>query len=170
MGLKTALGYDFATSAKFMRDSNLPDPFSTWKDARAYFYAKRAADTCIALLLIFCVMLARAGDREPDWVAACLGTGLIVMASELTCYYYGFLLTYGLMWERRKIPGVLATALSALTCVFPIVLGLERRPLHGDEPGQRDLRDPDHGMDRLCGRASEPYPGVRPSPPSRRRW
>jgi hypothetical protein len=118
MGLKTALGYDPRTSAKFLRDSNLADPFSTWKDARSYFYAKREP-ILLALLLLFCVMLARAGDREPDWSAACLGTGLIVMASELTCYYYGFLLAFGLMWERRKLPGVLITALAAVTCYFP---------------------------------------------------
>jgi hypothetical protein len=49
-------------------------------------------------------------------VAACLGTGLIAVAAELTCYYYGFLLTYGLLWERRKLPGVLATGLAGLTC------------------------------------------------------
>jgi hypothetical protein len=118
MGLKTALGYDPKTSAKFLRDSNLADPFSTWKAARSHFYAKREP-ILLALLLLFCVMLARAGDREPDWSAACLGTGLIVMASELTCYYYGFLLAYGLMWERRKVPGILVTALAAVTCYFP---------------------------------------------------
>jgi hypothetical protein len=118
MGLKTALGYDFPTSAKFTRDGNLPDPFTVWKDARAYFYHKREP-ILLAVLFIFCIILARAGDREPDWSAACLGTGLIVMASELTCYYYGFLLAYGLMWERRKVPGVIITALASITCIFP---------------------------------------------------
>jgi len=40
------------------------------------------------------------------------------MASELTCYYYGFLLTYGLLWKRRKLPGILATALAGVTCLL----------------------------------------------------
>jgi hypothetical protein len=74
------------------------------------------------VLLLFCVMLARAGDREPDWAAACLGAGLIALSSELTCYYYGFLLTYGLLWERRKLPGILATALAAVTCLLSLLI------------------------------------------------
>ena len=118
MGLKTVIGYDPPTSAKFTRDGNLEDPFYVWKDAREYFYQKREP-VLLALILLFCVMLARAGEREPDWATACLGTGLIIIAAELTCYYYGFLLSYGLLWERRKSPGVLATALAAITCFLP---------------------------------------------------
>jgi hypothetical protein len=122
MGLKTVLGYDPGTSAKYMRDSSLLDPFTSWKHARLYFYAKRAP-IYYALILLFCIALARAGDREPDWAAACYGAGFIAITTELTCYYYGFLLAYGLLWERRKLPGVLATALAAVTCYLPQRLG-----------------------------------------------
>jgi hypothetical protein len=94
----------------------MEDPFREWKDAKKHFYHTRAP-ILFVLIGLFCVMLARAGDREEDdWVAACLGTGLIVIAAELTCYYYGFLLTYGLLWERRRLPGILASALAAFTC------------------------------------------------------
>jgi hypothetical protein len=110
------MGYDFATRAIKMRNDTLDDPFQDWKDAKEYFYHKRAW-LYYALIAAFCALLGRAGYREKDdWVAACLGTGLIVMGAELTCYYYGFLMTYGLLWERRKIPGVLAAALAAFTC------------------------------------------------------
>jgi hypothetical protein len=116
MGLKTVMGYDFATRAIKMRNDTLEDPFQEWKDAKEFFYAKRTP-LYIILIIAFCVLLARAGDREEDdWVAACLGAGLIVMAAELTCYYYGFLMTYGLLWDRRRIPGILAAALAAFTC------------------------------------------------------
>jgi hypothetical protein len=117
MGLKTVMGYDFDTRAKFMRSSDTTDPFKGWKDARAYYYGK-SKPVMYAVLLLFMLMLARAADREPDWSAAALGTGLIAMTSELTCYYYGFLLTYGLLWQRRKLPGILATALAGVTCLL----------------------------------------------------
>jgi hypothetical protein len=117
MGLKTVMGYDFDTRARFMRSSDTTDPFKGWKDARAYYYNK-SKPVMYAVLLLFLLLLAKAADREPDWAAASLGTGLIVMASELTCYYYGFLLTYGLLWQRRKLPGVLATALAGVTCLM----------------------------------------------------
>jgi hypothetical protein len=115
MGLKTVMGYDFATRAIKMRNDKLEDPFKEWKDAKHHFYHTRAP-LFWALVILFCVMLARAADREEDWVAACLGTGLIVIAPELTCYYYGFLLTYGLIWPKRKLPGILACALAGFTC------------------------------------------------------
>jgi hypothetical protein len=116
MGLKTVMGYDFGTRAINMRNDKLEDPFREWKDARHHFYNTRAPFYYL-LIALFCVMLARAGDREKDdWVAACLGAGLIVMAAELTCYYYGFLMTYGLLWERRKLPGILSSLLAAFTC------------------------------------------------------
>jgi hypothetical protein len=116
MGLKTVMGYDFKTRAINMRNDKLEDPFREWKDAKEHFYHTRAP-LYYALIFLFCILLARAGDREEeDWVAACLGTGLIVISAELTCYYYGFLMTYGLIWPRRKLPGILASALAAFTC------------------------------------------------------
>ena len=116
MGLKTITGWDYATRAINMRNDKLEDPFKEWKDAKHHFYTTRAP--IFALLLIaFCVMLARAGDRERDeWAAACFGTGLIAIGPELTCYYYGFLLTYGLLWPRRKLPGIVACVLAGVTC------------------------------------------------------
>lgn len=115
MGLKTVMGYDPGTRAILMRNDKLDDPFEEWKAARSYYYEK-SAPIFFGLILLFCFMLGRAGDRDEDWVAACLGTGLIALAAELTCYYYGFLLTYGLLWERRKLPGVMAAGLAGLTC------------------------------------------------------
>jgi hypothetical protein len=122
MGLKTVMGYDFDTRARFMRSSDTTDPFKNWKDARQHYYGK-SKPVMYLFLLLFCVLLAKAGDREPDWAAACLGTGLIVMSSELTCYYYGFLLTYGLLWQRRKLPGIAATALAGVTCLLAETIG-----------------------------------------------
>lgn len=115
MGLKTALGYDHETRAARTRSKKHLDPFKDWKDARTHFYGKRSP-IFFGLIFLFCLILARAGDREEDWVAACLGTGLIAIAAELTCYYYGFLLAYGLMLDRRRIPALAVTALSAATC------------------------------------------------------
>jgi hypothetical protein len=120
MGLKTVLGFDWTTRARMMRNDKLEDPFGEWKDARGYFYEKREP-LLIGLLILFCLMLARAADREPSWAAACLGTGLIALAAELTCYYYGFLLGYGLLWGRRMLPGLAMTLLAALTCWISLI-------------------------------------------------
>jgi hypothetical protein len=117
MGLKTVLGYDFPTRAINMRNDAITDPFKGWKDARQFYY-DASKPVLFALLVLFGIMLGKAGDREPDWVAAALGSGMIVMASELTCYYYGFLLTYGLLWDRHKWPPIIMVATAALTCAL----------------------------------------------------
>lgn len=122
MGLKTALGWDWDSRAKFLRSDKHLDPFKDWKSARAYFYAKRAP-IHYALIFLFCIILARAGEREEDWVAACLGTGLIVVAAELTCYYYCFFAAYGLLWHRRRAPAVLVLAYSATTSALYQAMG-----------------------------------------------
>lgn len=75
----------------------------------------------IVLLALFSALLARAVQREPDWSAACLGVGLIVVAVNLTCYYYGFLLAYGLLWNRAKLPGIFVTGLASLSCALAFV-------------------------------------------------
>jgi hypothetical protein len=119
MGLKTVLGFDYDTRAEAMREpeGKSSDPFAAWKAARAHFYDQRRP-VLIGVLLLVCLMIARAGRREPDWVVACLGAGLIALSAELTCYYYGFLLAYGLLWERHKAPAIAVTALAGLTCLF----------------------------------------------------
>ncbi len=122
MGLKTVLGYNFATRAIKMRDNKLEDPFKRWKDARRYYYAKRKP-LFFALIAVFLILLGKAGTKGKDWESAALGTGLIAVAAELTCYYYGFLLTYGFFWDKRKFPGVAVVVLAAVTCLFPQIWG-----------------------------------------------
>lgn len=132
MGLKTIVGYDYATRASAMRNDKAEDPFKGWKDARKYYYHKRMP-IFLALIGLYCLLLARAGTRAEDWEVACLGTGLIVIASELTCYYYAFLLTFGLMWSRRKLPGLLMVAFAAGTAF------MDNIPMNDDRYGAMSL-------------------------------
>ncbi|MCG8553691.1 MAG: discoidin domain-containing protein [Proteobacteria bacterium] len=118
MGLKTAIGFEFDKRAIGMRNDDLSDPFGDWKERKRETYAARKP---LLLLLIASVlfMVAIAVEREKDWVAACVGAGLIPVMAELTCYYYGFLLAYGLLWKRHKLPAIVACAMSMLTCMAP---------------------------------------------------
>ena len=117
MGLKTVLGYDHATRAFKMRNNKLEDPFAGWKAKRRYFYRERAP-LFYGLIALFLPLLGLAPRQKEDWAGVALGTGLIVVAAELTCYYYGFLLTYGFLWHKHKLPGIAAAILAALTCIF----------------------------------------------------
>lgn len=118
MGLKTVLGYDYGTRAAVMRNDKKLDPFQDWKDARVYYYAKRKPLLYLLIGLFMAVLAVATTRDDEDWMTACLGVGLIPIAVELTCYYYGFLFAYGLMWPRRKLPGILAAALAGLTNIL----------------------------------------------------
>jgi len=122
MGLKTVVAYDFASRAAMMKNDGIDDPFKLWKDARRNVYHHRAPIYLAIILGVFW-LLGRAGVRLKEWEQAALGTGFILISSELTCYYYGFLLTYGLLWQRSKLPGIAAASLSCLTCIFSAIWG-----------------------------------------------
>jgi len=66
----------------------------------------------------FALLLARASERQPDWVAAIIALGLLPVAVELTGYYYAVLLAYGLLWTRSPAIGTALCALSALSWLF----------------------------------------------------
>jgi hypothetical protein len=119
MGLRTVLSYVPAGRAKYTRNYGLEDPFEVWKAMRLRAFHHRRALFAFAILA-FLLLLARAVEHEPDWVAAALGVGMIPVATELTCYYYySFLLAFGLLYARREGLGALACLVSALTCLLP---------------------------------------------------
>ena len=59
--------------------------------------------------------MAIAVARQETWVAAALGVGLIPVLTELTSYYYAFLLAFAFLWTRRESIGVALAGLSALS-------------------------------------------------------
>jgi hypothetical protein len=112
VGLATVVAYDPATRSGLTLDRAKDDPYSDWKQAR-----RSAAEArrwiFLALLGGYLALLARAAAREPDWAVGALGTGLVLMAAELTSYYSAGLLAFGLLWPRRPSIGVALCALSA---------------------------------------------------------
>jgi hypothetical protein len=121
MGLKTVLAYESDSRAQLTKNAALDDPFSIWKAARRRVFHERAL-VFGALLVGFAVLLARAAEREADWVALALGVGMIPIATELTCYYYSVMLGFALLWARREEIGVATCVTSALTCLIPSLI------------------------------------------------
>src|SRR5262249_23117800 len=122
MGLKTIVAYEHDRRASRTRDDHLSDPFEVWKDARNHAFERRKI--AFALMVVaFLVLLAWAAEKTEDWVALCLGVGLIPIATELTSYYYSIGLAFGLLWVKREELGIGACALAALSCLAPAVWG-----------------------------------------------
>jgi hypothetical protein len=122
MGLKTIVAYQYDKRAQLTRNYGLSDPFEVWKDQRNGAFERRKI--LYGLMIVgFLVLLAWGAEKTDDWVALCLGAGLIPVATELTCYYYSFGIAMGLLWAKREELGVGALLVSAATCLIPAIWG-----------------------------------------------
>ncbi len=119
VGLRPLLSYDHDKRAAVTVDPSQIDPYGEWREARRETFARREPVYAV-LALGFAVLLAIAASRQPDWVTAILGVGLIPVVLELGSYYYAILLAFALLWTRWPSIGVglmlLSTATWLLRC------------------------------------------------------
>jgi hypothetical protein len=115
MGFATAVSYDPATSTRVLRRVGAEgDAFGPWSEAvRANFERRRPLYW--AGVAAFALALAGAVVRVPDWGAAVLGVGGVVLGVQVASYYYALLLLYGLLAARHPLAGAGLLALSAAT-------------------------------------------------------
>jgi len=77
---------------QYVRDNRLLDPFETWKRMRNERYEKYkpvAYGIMLGTLAFFILVVRR---MKSLWVAQCLGQIFIILGSQLTCYYYSFMI------------------------------------------------------------------------------
>jgi hypothetical protein len=113
VGLKSLLSYDHETRIERI-DQVFPNSPRGWNEARDAAFERRRL-LFVAILLGYLPLLARACNRQEDWGAAILGTGAIIMLATMSNYYYGVLLGFGFLWDRRESIGAALCGLSALT-------------------------------------------------------
>ena len=103
---------------KYTRDNKLLDPFEVWKRMRNERYAKykwAAYLLMFSTLALFAFVLRK---TKSLWIAQCLGQIFIILGSQLTCYYYSFMiLSAPLIKVRRQIE----LGLFALAAVTQII-------------------------------------------------
>jgi hypothetical protein len=109
MGLRVLVGHNVGTGKesgrmKYTKDVSLVDPFERWKAMRLERYdkLKPVAYTIILASLAFFIYVVR--RVKSLWIAQCLGQIWIILLSQLTCYYYSFMiLTAPLTKAKRSI-------------------------------------------------------------------
>lgn len=87
---------------KYTQDGKLRDPFEVWKNMRNERYAKYklVAYAIIALSFAFFVYVVR--RVKSMWVAQCLAQIWIILLSQLTCYYYSFMVLAAPLTKLKK--------------------------------------------------------------------
>jgi hypothetical protein len=100
---------------EYTRDNSLHDPFEVWKTMRNERYAKYkwlAYAIVLATLIWFAVVVQR---MKSLWVAQCLGQIFVILLSQLTCYYYVFMILGAPLIKLRKQIELGMFALAAIT-------------------------------------------------------
>jgi hypothetical protein len=128
MGLRVLIGHDLGMdkSSGRMRYAKEParlDPFATWKNMRVQRYIdyKPVAYTLMAsTFLAFALVLRRVKSM---WVAQTLGGIWIILLSQLTCYYYSFMLLSATLTRVRRDLEVYIFAFCAISQVGWRALG-----------------------------------------------
>ncbi|MBI4950965.1 MAG: hypothetical protein HY908_02955 [Myxococcales bacterium] len=103
---------------QFTRDNRLTDPFEVWKRMRNERYDKwkLVAYAITGLTLLgFGLVTWRIKSL---WVAQCLGQVFIILLSQLTCYYYSFLILSAPLIKLRASIELLLYGLAAVTQII----------------------------------------------------
>jgi hypothetical protein len=107
MGLRVLISHKLGTGfqsgrMKYTKNGNHTDPFDDWKRMRNERYDKYrlVAYAIIAVsFLYFAWVLRRVKNM---WVAQCLAQVFIILMSQLTCYYYSFMILSAPLTKVRK--------------------------------------------------------------------
>jgi hypothetical protein len=103
---------------QFTRDNNLRDPFQVWKDMRneRYHQLRWLAWTIVGASFLFFVLVVR--KIKSLWVAQCLGQIFVILGSQLTCYYYSFMILGAPLIKLRRQVEVGLFGLAAVTQII----------------------------------------------------
>jgi hypothetical protein len=128
MGLRVLVSHKIGTGPSsgrqmYVADNKLPDPFSTWMRLRNERYDKYrgVAYAVIALSLAFFAWVVR--RVRSMWIALCLGQIFIILLSQLTSYYYAFMVITAPLTKAKKQIEAPLLGLAALSQIIWMVFG-----------------------------------------------
>jgi hypothetical protein len=121
MGWRTVLAYSLPTRVQVERNYHARDPFAKWKQDQLDNFARHKPVYVIGLFA-FLALLGMAVERHDDWVALTLGTGLIIFAAQLTCYYFIGFIAFALLWPYLSWSGWALAMVSFASCQIPLGL------------------------------------------------
>ncbi len=120
MGLRVLVAHKFGSGVesgrmKYTKDVKLTDPFEVWKRMRNDRYAKYrgVAYAIVAASLAFFVYLCR--RVKSLWVGLCMAQIFIILMSQLTCYYYSFMILSAPLTRLKRQIEVPLFGLAALS-------------------------------------------------------
>jgi hypothetical protein len=114
MGLRTVLAYRPSEVGRLMRSPGDTDEWGRWKQARLASW-HQAKPVYLLVVAAFLVLLGLAVRNAEPWAAMALSATFIPLGTELTCYYYSFLIIPALLMGRSEKLGTRLLLLTAFT-------------------------------------------------------
>lgn len=128
MGLRVLVAHKLGSGpqsgrAMFVKDDKLVDPFEVWKRMRNERYAhyRLVAYAVVAACLAFFVVAAR--RVRALWLVQCLAQVFIILLSQLTCYYYTFMILGAPLTKAKRSLEVPLFALAVITQFIALSIG-----------------------------------------------
>jgi len=100
---------------KFTKDIKLTDPFETWKNMRNERYAKYKWIAYLIILATLGLSIYVHRRVKNLWVTMCLAQIWMILLSQLTCYYYSFMILTAPLTKVRKDIEIPLFGLAALS-------------------------------------------------------
>lgn len=100
---------------EFVRNEKLTDPFKVWKEMRNERYRRYRLIAYAAILAALVAFAAVVRRTKSLWVAQCLGQVFIILLSQLTCYYYSFMILGAPLARLRRSVELGLFAVAAIT-------------------------------------------------------
>ncbi len=114
MGLRTVVNYRPSEVGRLMRNDQLVDSWSRWKEARLKSF-REARPLYFGIIICYLVLIGMAVRGVDPWVATALSATLIAFGAELTCYYYAFLIVVALLYAKHEVAGRWLMGVTAFT-------------------------------------------------------
>jgi hypothetical protein len=105
---------------KYTKDNSLADPFKVWKAMRNERYAQMkpvAYAIVLASLAFFVYVLRRVKNM---WLAMCLAQVFVILLSQLTCYYYTFMILGAPLVRVKKVRAFVELSLFGLVILSQV--------------------------------------------------
>ncbi len=103
---------------QWVRDNRRLDPFEMWKKMRNERYHKYRYFAYALILGSLFWFIAVVRRIKSLWIAQCLGQIFIILLSQLTCYYYSFMILGAPLIKARKQIQVGLFATAAITQII----------------------------------------------------
>jgi hypothetical protein len=122
IGLRTVVAFRPAETAGRLNTPSMVDQWSRWKQARLKAFHE-ALPLYVSLVFCYLVLIGLAIRKVEPWVTVLLSATVISFGSELTGYYYAFLIIPALLYAAVPRAGewlLWLTALTQFLCWAPI--------------------------------------------------